>query len=107
MITAVYNRKKNRLVLKGHAQSGEEGHDLVCASASILAYTLASNVRNMASAGQVFSPVIKLEKGDAVVKCKAGSYYKAVVTLVFDSVCQGFELLAKGYPENISYTIEE
>ena len=35
MITVVYHRDRNRVSVEGHAQSGEVGHDLVCASASI------------------------------------------------------------------------
>ena len=105
MITAVYNRKKNRLTVKGHANSGEEGHDLVCASASILAYTLAASVQNMASRQQVLNPVIRLEKGEAVVKCDSNRF-RSVVTLMFDTVCAGFELLEKRYPQYISYTVQ-
>ena len=103
MIEAVYHRKYNRLTVKGHAHSAEEGKDLVCASASMLAYTLAANVDNMVNAGQVKKPVIKLEEGDAEISCVPQSRLNSVVTLVFDSVCVGFELLAAKYPENVSY----
>ena len=37
MIHATYYRKYNRLTVTGHAGSAEHGHDLVCASASMLA----------------------------------------------------------------------
>ena len=53
MITVIYHRDLNRVTVEGHAQSGEVGHDLVCASASILVYTLAAFVENMKSCGQV------------------------------------------------------
>ena len=105
MIQAVYYRKYNRLTLEGHARSGEPGHDLVCASASMLAYTLAANVANMADHGQVRAHVTELNPGSAEVSCNPASRYKQTVTLVFDTVCVGFELLAHSYPENISYEI--
>ena len=105
MIQAVYYRKYNRLTMEGHARSGEPGHDLVCASASILAYTLAANVGNMADNGQVRAPVMALNPGSAEVSCNPINRYKATVTLAFDAVCTGFELLAHSYPENISYEI--
>ena len=49
MILVTYYRSYNRLTVEGHAHSGEPGKDLVCASASILAYTLAANVPTVCS----------------------------------------------------------
>ena len=105
MIQAIYYRKYNRLTVCGHAGSAEKGHDLVCASASMLAYTLAANVANMADNGQVREPIMEMEEGNTVVSCKPRSNLKASVTLVFDSICVGFDLLAHEYPEYISYEI--
>lgn len=105
MIKVVYHRGLNRVEVQGHAQSGEEGHDLVCASASILIYTLASFVENMKVAKQVYNPKTDLKEGDALISCDPPNRYKGSVTLVFDSICGGFELLAKDYPDNISYEI--
>jgi uncharacterized protein YsxB (DUF464 family) len=107
MIHAVYYRKYNRLTVTGHANSAEKGHDLVCASASILAYTLAANVANMADNGQVRQPIIKNNEGDTEISCNPRSSLKNSVTLVFDSICVGFEMLAHDYPEYISYEISQ
>ena len=105
MIQATYYRSYNRLTVTGHARSAEPGKDLVCAAASILAYTLAANVANMADNGQVRQPVIKTDKGDAEISCNPRHNIKASVTLIFDTVCAGFELLAHDYPEYIKYEI--
>jgi uncharacterized protein YsxB (DUF464 family) len=105
MIQATYYRKYNRLTVTGHANSAEHGHDLVCASASMLAYTLAANVANMADHGQVRNPVIKNNEGDTEISCSPRHNLKASVTLVFDSVCVGFDLLAHDYPEFVKYEI--
>ena len=105
MIKVVYHRDLNRVSVEGHAKSGEAGHDLVCASASILAYTLASFVDNMKQARQSYNPKVDLKEGDALISCTPPSRYKGAVTLVFDSICGGFELLARDYPDNISYEI--
>lgn len=107
MIQAVYHRKYHRLTVTGHAESAEAGHDLVCASASMLAYTLAANVANMADNGQVREPIIRNEAGDTEISCNPRHNLKSSVTLVFDSVCVGFELLAHDYPEYISYEIRQ
>ena len=106
MIKAVYYRSENKLTIEGHAQSGDAGHDLVCASASILAYTLAAFVKNSYKARQTKKPVLKLESGNTEVSCKARPRFKLAITLVFDAICGGYELLAKNYPDNISYEIK-
>lgn len=106
MIKAVYDRPNLCLTIEGHAYNGEAGHDLVCASASILAYTLAASVTNAARTSNT-TTVIRLEKGDAEVRCNPNSAFPGVIMLIFDTVCVGFELLARNYPENISYTIIE
>ena len=105
MIKVVYHRDLNKVTVEGHAQSGEEGHDLVCASASILVYTLASFAKNTSKAKQSHKLVMKLKEGDAGVSCKPKSPYKPAITLVFDSICAGFEILARSYPDNITYEI--
>lgn len=107
MIEATYYRKYNRLTVTGHANSAEPGHDLVCASASVLAYTLAANVANMADCRQVRRPIIEINEGNTEISCVPRHNLKASVTLVFDSVCTGFELLAHDYPEYISYEIRQ
>ena len=107
MIQAIYYRKYNRLTVTGHANSAEYGHDLVCASASMLAYTLAANVANMADNGQIRQPVIKNNDGDTEISCNPRHNLKNSVTLVFDSICVGFELLAHDYPEYITYEIRQ
>ena len=105
MIQATYYRSYNRLTVTGHAGSAEPGHDLVCASASMLAYTLAANVANMADNGQVRAPVMDMDEGNTEISCKPRHNLKATVTLVFDAVCAGFDLLAYQYPEYITYEI--
>lgn len=103
MIQVIYDRAKCDLKVNGHAGSGEVGHDLVCASTSILAYTLASFVKNMKEAGQVDDPLITFEKGDVWISCDPPRELKPAVILVFDAICGGFELLARDYHDNISY----
>lgn len=107
MIQVVYHRKYNRLTMTGHAGSAEIGHDLVCASASMLAYTLAANVANMADAGQVRQPIINIREGDTEISCNPRHNLKSTVTLVFDSVCVGFQMLAHDHPEYINYEIRQ
>lgn len=105
MIRIVYHRAYNKVTLEGHAQSGEHGHDLVCAAVSTLAYTLANAVENMHASNQLKEKQCLLSEGDAVIACRPLTRYVSVVTLAFDLFCSGFEMLAQNYPENISYEI--
>lgn len=105
MIEVVYYRRYNRVIVKGHAKSAEPGHDLVCAAASMLAYTLAANVAKMAENEQVRMPIMHLKEGDTEISCSPRHNLKATVTLIFDSLCVGFEMLASRYPEYITYKI--
>lgn len=106
MIKVVYDRKATKLTVEGHANSGEPGHDLVCASASILVYTFASFAKNTHKARQIKKLRIKLDAGDAEVSFKARPRYRVAVTLVCDAICGGFELLARNYPQYVSYEIK-
>lgn len=105
MIQVIYYRNYNRLTVTGHAGSAESGHDLVCAAASALAYALAANVANMAEGGQVRTPVIRMEEGDAEIACNPRHNLKNTVALVFDSICVGFQLLERQYPQYLAYEI--
>ena len=105
MINAVYHRKFHSLSVSGHAYSGDPGHDLVCAAASILTYTLAASVANMSAEKQVRDSKIQINPGMAEVSCKTAHKYEAIVTLIFDTVCAGFDLMARDYPDNINYEV--
>ena len=103
MIQVIYHRQYNRVAIHGHAGSGPEGHDLVCASVSALALTLAGNVSYMEAQEAVHGVIIKLEEGNAEIQCTPYRRYRDSVERVFRAICVGFELLATKYPGNISY----
>lgn len=105
MINVTYNRKYNRVTVEGHAGSGPEGHDLVCASVSALALTLAGNVSYMEAQEAVWDVTTKLEEGNAEIQCTPYRRYRDSVEQIFRSICVGFELLATKYPANISYEV--
>lgn len=105
MIQVVYYRNYNRLTIEGHAHSGEPGHDLVCAGASTLAYTLAANVGHLEAMGQVQDVIVKLEPGNAVIGCRPKNKYTAIAARIFEAICVGFEILAADNHEYIAYEI--
>ena len=105
MIQVTYYRQYNRVTVEGHAGSGPEGHDLVCASASALAQTLAANVSHMKAQEAVYGTIIKLEEGNAEIQCTPYRRYKESVAQIYRAICVGFELLATKCPQNISYEV--
>ena len=105
MIEVTYHREYGRVTIEGHANSGDPGHDLVCAGVSALAYTLAANVGNLEARGMVRRPTVVLEPGKAEIEAKPKPSHKATAALIFQSVCVGFEVLADSYPEYVSYEI--
>lgn len=99
MIEIEYNRKKISLTIKGHAESGEYGHDLVCAACSQSAYTFATAVMNLKEYGQ--EPKIALACGDAKIVFKPYKEHKEMVLFALDNIAIGFKLLANSYPEKV------
>ena len=106
MIHVTYYRLFNRVTVEGHAGSGPEGHDLVCASASALALTLAGNVSYMESQEAVYGVITELREGMAEIQCTPYRRYRDSVAQIFRAICVGFELLATKYPDNISYEVK-
>lgn len=104
MIEITYYRKYQRVTITGHAMSEEKDdydHDLVCCAVSTLAYTLADRVQGFALEKMVRSPEVRMGKGDSEIGCSPDRRYKAIVTLVFDTIYAGFELLENSYPASV------
>lgn len=105
MIKVVYDRTIPSVTMEGHAGSGEKGHDLVCAAASILACTLASLVDSTKDSGQVSNATVELNDGGALISCEPIGHYSYPIKLIFDTICTGFDILAEEYPDNVSYVL--
>ena len=108
MITAKFvvdvDNRFIKMTLKGHAGQAEKGHDIVCASASILAYTVAQMVMVMEHHGDLDGkPTINLNEGDATISCRCRNsedFGELVHTFFVAQV--GYSLLAHNYPQYVS-----
>lgn len=105
MIEIIYYREHNRLTMQGHAGTAPIGEDIICAAATILARTLAANVKHLCDIGAATEPIIELEEGSAAISCKANHKYRSTVQSVFEAVCVGFEILADGTENAVNYSI--
>lgn len=106
MIEAAFYTDKSSgsisLKLYGHAGAAKKGSDIVCASASILAYMVAQTLEYMhAEGGLRKKPRIEFEDGNAIIvaKPKAESFAEALHTFFVAQV--GYALLARNYPQYV------
>ena len=107
MITVSFfrDKKSKTLILKvsGHAGAAEAGHDIICASASILAYTVAQEAKNMERRHQLSEPAyIRIDDGEAVITIfpkNDAAYADALHTFYVAEV--GYNLLAHNYPQYV------
>ena len=92
------------LHVKGHAGQNVIGRDLVCASASILAYTLAQNIKIEEARGTLkYPPKLKLKEGDSIITCRAKDEegYASLLHTYCDFQT-GYVLLAHNYPQYVA-----
>lgn len=91
------------LTMHGHAEHVKtDPMDPVCASASILAYTVAQCVDDMHRAkGLRKKPTIKLDKGSAEIVFKPKKNYEDDALTLLWVAENGFTLLAHNFPDSI------
>ena len=102
-VTIATEGAKLSLRLEGHAEYAEVGKDIVCASASILAYTLAQIVRVIERNGCLKEPaVVRLDSGDTEITCepKDATTYD-VLWDAYDFARVGYFLLAHNHPKYV------
>ena len=103
-ITAKHDLEHNMLCLetKGHAGYDKHGRDIVCASVSILMYTLAQVVKDMHDTGSIRECAIMFSEGDACIKCRCDDQDTFAEALQNYSVIEvGCSLLAHNYPQYV------
>lgn len=90
------------LTVKGHSGQAELGQDIICASASILAYTLAQVISTMYKHGDLEAdPIIRLEGGDTQIRCVCNEDVLAEAMHTYFVVQVGYMLLAHNYPQYV------
>lgn len=91
-----------RMTVKGHAKSAPYGEDLICASASMLVYTVAQAVTFYHEQGYLEEkPKLKIREGKSSICVKPKEEYRAEVLHAFWTVQCGAHVLAKNYPEYV------
>ena len=99
------NKEAGSITLKltGHAGADEKGKDIVCASCSILAYTVAQALQFMYEEGNLQKkPHLKLEPGDTCIVAKPKTEYFTEALHTFFVAQVGYHLLSHSYPQYVS-----
>lgn len=104
MIQILYRPEQYHIQILGHAQSAPYGHDLICASVSILTYTLAAFIQKLQASGHLADYTVSLQNGHAILACTPFTTISAAP--VFDTICMGFQILAENFPENVMFRRE-
>lgn len=77
--------------VRGHAGAAPKGEDLICAAATILARALCETVKG--------DKDVRIQDGEFVLRCEPTAANMAY----FDVIDNGFELLAKQYPQFVKF----
>ena len=106
MITAKFYLKPSNgsihMTLKGHADAAPKGEDLICASATMLAYTVAQAVQFMFEQGKLKKkPKISLSEGNATIIATPNEETYAEALHTFWVAQCGIHVLAHNYPQNV------
>jgi len=92
------------LSILGHAGYAEEGKDIVCASVSILTYTLVKCLENEESKGHLKDYYSVLNSGNADIMFEPCYLCNNPSITMFETVMEGFKLLAETYPTYVTIT---
>ena len=106
MITARFYQKPSagsvHMTLKGHAEVAPKGEDLICASATMLAYTVGQAVQFLYEQGKLKKkPKIHIQDGEAVVVATPTEDAYAETLHTFWVAQCGIHILAHNYPQHV------
>ena len=111
MLNITVNSNEHKFKMTGHANYAEQGKDIVCSAASILFYTACETVKMLGEKAFESKPVFYIGDSDegvtATIECKPKEDYTAVIDTIYQTIFNGYKLLAEGYPNNVQITIEE
>lgn len=107
MITVRFYQKPDKgsihMTMKGHANAAPKGEDLICASATMLAYTAAQAVQFLFESGKLkCKPKISIRDGEAtVIATPTEDAYAETLHTFWVAQC-GIHVLAHNYPQCVT-----
>ena len=105
MINITFKPKTFELEIKGHAEHGEKGEDIVCAAISTLFYTLGETLNQ--SSDMLEKPLEFEDKdGRGYLTCKPKEEYVGNIACMYSTILVGMELVENNYPKNVTFKVE-
>ena len=105
MVTIEFKPKTLELTITGHAGHGKKGKDIVCASVSMLFYTLGEALYDSVDMLEE-APVFKDEEGEGYLSCIPKKEYAGNIARSYWTILEGFQLLADQYKKNVKFIIK-
>ena len=82
----------------------DSGNDIVCSAVSTLTYTLAKAVEGMYERDELNEDItVTLENGEAEISISPRFAFRKEARLIFDTICDGYELIARDYPQHVEF----
>ena len=108
MIRARIDFESMELVIDGHAggERNPEGHDLVCAAVSTLAYALAATMEEQNRYGKLRELMHEEKEGYSYLRAAAKTEEWGQVMARFETVVDGLRLVSEQYPECLKLQFE-
>lgn len=100
MIKVTIKPDDYQVKIKGHAECGEKGNDLVCCAVSTLFYTLGQSYMESERMLQK-KPVFTDKDGEGFCKCVPKKEYEGNIARSLWTIIQGFMLVSANYPDNV------
>lgn len=104
MINIAFKPNTFELMITGHAGFGKKGKDIVCASVSMLFYTLGEALYDSIDMLEE-APVFKDEEGEGYLSCIPKKEYEGNIARSYWTILEGFQLLASQYKKNVQFKI--
>lgn len=109
MVTVRYSPDKHILKMKGHADFGEVGTDIICAAISTIYYNLCQMFHTYPK--EAFKELDMKEatgkNGVTSIKCTPAEGYETWIDHDFLYALRGFEMIQGQYPECLNLIITE
>jgi uncharacterized protein YsxB (DUF464 family) len=107
MVNALFKKNQDSIVaveLKGHAESSDDGYDMVCSAISAISYTIANGITEVLN----IKPMLSLEDGflnidlgnlceEEILKCQ----------ILLETMLLGFKNMEINYGDYINVETEE
>ena len=104
MVTIEFKPNTWELTITGHAGHGKKGKDIVCASVSMLFYTLGEALYDSVEMLEE-APIFKDEEGEGYLSCIPKKEYEGNIARSYWTILEGFQLLANEYTKNVCFKI--